>query len=109
MQKTKHAALYIAYESSSTMIRQVPPERSIAGIVIASVSVIVTKESGDGFLKPKPSGSGFAAGGLLVAAAFFGASPVVASALGIRLGATVLLRSSEMRRFRVRVASAFLD
>ena len=34
-------ALYIAYESSSTLMRQVPPERSIAGIVIASASVIV--------------------------------------------------------------------
>jgi len=34
-------ALYIVYESSSTLIRQVPPERSIAGIVIASASVIV--------------------------------------------------------------------
>jgi divalent metal cation (Fe/Co/Zn/Cd) transporter len=34
-------ALYLAYESSSTLIRQVPPERSIAGIVIASASVIV--------------------------------------------------------------------
>lgn len=34
-------ALYIAYESSSTLIRHVPPERSIAGIVIASTSVIV--------------------------------------------------------------------
>ena len=34
-------ALYIVYESISTLIRQVPPERSIAGIVIASASVIV--------------------------------------------------------------------
>ena len=34
-------ALYILYESSSTLIRHVPPERSIAGIVIASISVIV--------------------------------------------------------------------
>ena len=34
-------ALYIVYESSSTLIRHVPPERSIAGIVIASASVIV--------------------------------------------------------------------
>ena len=34
-------ALYIIYESSSTLIRHVPPERSIAGIVIASASVIV--------------------------------------------------------------------
>jgi len=34
-------ALYIAYESSSTLIRQVPPERSLAGIVIASASMIV--------------------------------------------------------------------
>jgi divalent metal cation (Fe/Co/Zn/Cd) transporter len=32
---------YIAFESSSILIRQVPPERSIAGIVIASASVIV--------------------------------------------------------------------
>ena len=30
-------ALYIVYESSSTLIRHVPPERSIAGIVIASL------------------------------------------------------------------------
>jgi divalent metal cation (Fe/Co/Zn/Cd) transporter len=34
-------ALYIVYESSSTLIRHVRPERSIAGIVIASASVIV--------------------------------------------------------------------
>ena len=34
-------ALYIVYESSSTLIRHIPPERSIAGIVIASASVIV--------------------------------------------------------------------
>ena len=34
-------ALYIVYESSSTLIRHVPPERSIAGIVIGSASVIV--------------------------------------------------------------------
>jgi len=34
-------ALYIVYESSSTLIRRVPPEGSIAGIVIASASVIV--------------------------------------------------------------------
>lgn len=34
-------ALYILYESSSMLIRHVPPERSIAGIVVASVSVIV--------------------------------------------------------------------
>jgi Helix-turn-helix domain len=47
-----------------------------------------TKESGDCFLKPKPSGSGFSARGSSVADAFFGASPVVASALGIHLGAT---------------------
>jgi divalent metal cation (Fe/Co/Zn/Cd) transporter len=33
--------LYIVYESGSTLIRHVPPERSIAGIVIASASVIV--------------------------------------------------------------------
>jgi hypothetical protein len=40
------------------------------------------------FLKPKPSDNGFAATRGLAADAFFGASPVVASALGIRLGAT---------------------
>jgi hypothetical protein len=34
-------ALYIAYESSSTLIRQEVPERSIPGIVIAASSVIV--------------------------------------------------------------------
>ena len=34
-------ALYILYESSSMLIRHVPPERSIAGIVIAAISVIV--------------------------------------------------------------------
>ena len=34
-------AVYIVYESSSSLIRHVPPERSVAGIVIASVSVIV--------------------------------------------------------------------
>jgi hypothetical protein len=34
-------ALYILYASSSTLIRHVPPERSIAGIVIASASGIV--------------------------------------------------------------------
>src|SRR5579872_1165237 len=34
-------ALYILYESISTLIRRVPPERSIAGIVIASASLIV--------------------------------------------------------------------
>ena len=34
-------AMYILYESSSMLVRRVPPERSIAGIVIASVSVIV--------------------------------------------------------------------
>ncbi|MFN7998400.1 MAG: cation transporter [Bryobacteraceae bacterium] len=34
-------ALYILYESMSTLIRHVPPERSIAGIVIACISVIV--------------------------------------------------------------------
>ena len=47
-----------------------------------------TKESRGCSLKPKPSGSNSAARGLSVADAFFGASPVVASALGIRLGAT---------------------
>ena len=48
-----------------------------------------TKESMILFLKPKPSDGDFI--GLTrgsVADAFFGASPVVASALGIRLGAT---------------------
>jgi hypothetical protein len=40
------------------------------------------------FLKPKPSGNDFVATRGSVADAFFGASPVVASALGIRLGAT---------------------
>jgi divalent metal cation (Fe/Co/Zn/Cd) transporter len=34
-------ALYILYESSSMLIRHVPPERSIAGILIAAISVIV--------------------------------------------------------------------
>lgn len=34
-------ALYIVYESSTTLIQHVRPERSIAGIVIASASVIV--------------------------------------------------------------------
>ena len=34
-------ALYILYESSSMLIRHVPPERSIAGIVIAAISVVV--------------------------------------------------------------------
>jgi divalent metal cation (Fe/Co/Zn/Cd) transporter len=34
-------AMYILYESSSLLVRHVPPERSIAGIVIASISVIV--------------------------------------------------------------------
>jgi divalent metal cation (Fe/Co/Zn/Cd) transporter len=34
-------ALYILYESSSMLIRHVPPERSIAGIAIAAISVIV--------------------------------------------------------------------
>ena len=33
-------ALYIRYESSAMLIRHVPPERSIAGIVIAAISVI---------------------------------------------------------------------
>ena len=49
-----------------------------------------TKESMLLFLKPKPSDSDFVAAtrGSSVADAFFGASPVVASALGIRLGAT---------------------
>jgi divalent metal cation (Fe/Co/Zn/Cd) transporter len=34
-------AAYIAYESGSTLIRQTPPERSIPGIVVAAVSVVV--------------------------------------------------------------------
>jgi divalent metal cation (Fe/Co/Zn/Cd) transporter len=34
-------ALYILYESSTMLIRRAPPERSIAGIVIAAASVIV--------------------------------------------------------------------
>ena len=34
-------ALYILYESGSMLIRHVPPKRSIAGIVIAAISVIV--------------------------------------------------------------------
>ncbi len=34
-------ALYIVYESSSTLIRHVPPERSIAGFAIATASVII--------------------------------------------------------------------
>jgi divalent metal cation (Fe/Co/Zn/Cd) transporter len=34
-------AMYILYESSSMLVRHVSPERSIAGIVIASISVIV--------------------------------------------------------------------
>jgi divalent metal cation (Fe/Co/Zn/Cd) transporter len=34
-------AMYILYESSSMLVRHVPPERSIAGIVIASISMIV--------------------------------------------------------------------
>ena len=34
-------ALYIVYQSTSTLLQHVPPERSIAGIVIASASVIV--------------------------------------------------------------------
>jgi divalent metal cation (Fe/Co/Zn/Cd) transporter len=34
-------ALSILYESSSVLIRHVPPERSIAGIVIAAISVVV--------------------------------------------------------------------
>jgi len=34
-------AMYIPYESSSMLARHVPPERSIAGIQIASISVIV--------------------------------------------------------------------
>ena len=34
-------ALYILYESSAMLIRHVRPERSIAGIVIAAISVIV--------------------------------------------------------------------
>jgi divalent metal cation (Fe/Co/Zn/Cd) transporter len=34
-------AMYILYESSSMLVRHVPPERSIAGIVVASISVIL--------------------------------------------------------------------
>jgi len=34
-------ALYIAYESGSTLIRHQSPERSIPGIVVATVSVVV--------------------------------------------------------------------
>lgn len=34
-------ALYIAYESGSTLIRHEPPERSIPGIIVAAVSVVV--------------------------------------------------------------------
>lgn len=34
-------ALYIAYESGSTLIRHEPPERSILGIIVAAVSVVV--------------------------------------------------------------------
>jgi divalent metal cation (Fe/Co/Zn/Cd) transporter len=34
-------ALYILYESSAMLIRLVPPDRSIAGIVIAAISVSV--------------------------------------------------------------------
>ena len=34
-------ALYIAYESGSTLIRDAPPERSIPGIIVAAVSVVV--------------------------------------------------------------------
>ena len=47
-----------------------------------------TKESGGLFIKPKPSDGDRVATRGSVADAFFGASPVVASALGIRLGAT---------------------
>jgi divalent metal cation (Fe/Co/Zn/Cd) transporter len=34
-------ALYILYESTSMLIRRVPPERSIAGIMIAAISVVI--------------------------------------------------------------------
>jgi divalent metal cation (Fe/Co/Zn/Cd) transporter len=34
-------AVYILYDSSSTLLRHEPPERSIPGIIIAAVSVIV--------------------------------------------------------------------
>jgi divalent metal cation (Fe/Co/Zn/Cd) transporter len=34
-------ALYILYESGPTLIRHHPPERSIAGIIVAAVSVVV--------------------------------------------------------------------
>ena len=39
-------ALYILYASSAMLIRHVPPERSIAGIVIAAISVIVDAAAG---------------------------------------------------------------
>jgi divalent metal cation (Fe/Co/Zn/Cd) transporter len=34
-------ALYILYESGSTLIRHEPPERSIPGVIVAAVSMIV--------------------------------------------------------------------
>ena len=48
-----------------------------------------TKKSIVFFLKPKPSEGDLVATRGSVADAYFGASPVVASALGIRLGATL--------------------
>jgi divalent metal cation (Fe/Co/Zn/Cd) transporter len=36
-------ALYIAYESGSTLVRHEPPERSIPGIIVAAVSVVVMR------------------------------------------------------------------
>jgi hypothetical protein len=58
-----------------------------------------TKERVFFFLKSKPSGSGWIATRGSVADAFFGASPVVASALGIRLGATPRGRSQHNSHF----------
>ena len=34
-------ALYVGYESGYTLIRHEPPERSIPGIIVAAVSVVV--------------------------------------------------------------------
>lgn len=34
-------ALYIVYESGSTLIRHEAPERSVPGIIVAAVSVVV--------------------------------------------------------------------
>ena len=46
-------AMYILYESSSMLVRHVPPERSIAGIVIASISMIVIRDW------PGPNGASY--------------------------------------------------